>query len=79
MPNEDANRNITLSLALTNNSTPSVESADGPHIQPIFQGLPYLNALNGPPMHEIVVGPLIKQAAIDIGPVEQPPIVAQSE
>lgn len=43
--------NITLSLVATNQFVPSVESANGPP-QPIFNGLPYLNLLDGPPVHQ---------------------------
>lgn len=34
MPIEDANSNITLSLAPSHNSSPSTESANGPPAQP---------------------------------------------
>lgn len=68
LPIEDVNSNITLSLALTNDSAPSAESANGPHNQPILHGLPDLNALNGPPLQILADGPPMEQAAIGVEP-----------
>ncbi|XP_037408102.1 uncharacterized protein LOC119270197 [Triticum dicoccoides] len=49
MPVEDANSNITLSLAPSHNSAPLAESANGPPAQPVLQVLD-LNDINGPPL-----------------------------
>ncbi|KAM3407577.1 hypothetical protein ACQJBY_001140 [Aegilops geniculata] len=66
MPVEDANSNITLSLAPSHISAPSAESANGPPAQPALQ-VHDLNDINGPPLlvQELNVNalePLLEQA-----------------